>query len=303
METGKFIRKFLIITVWVVIGSAMLTLLIAAIGKKNREVCSDFVIRIKGAERHLFVDEAEVEKIVTRSSGGSIRGKAVSSFNLLQIESLLENNKWIDRAELYFDNRDVLHVNITEREPIARIFTNSGRSFYIDSSCRQMPLSEKLSARVPVFTGFPDSKPLRKKDSLLLNEINETARFIYSDPFWMAQVAQVNITTSRHLEIIPVIGNHKVIMGNGGDVKQKFNRLFTFYKQVLAKTGFDAYKIIDVRFNGQVVALKQPQQTKVDSIQLRRNVEKLLSDPNLMKTDSVSLTGKIDPYIKTTNNN
>jgi cell division protein FtsQ len=166
-----------------------------------------------------------------------------------------------------------------------------------------MPLSEKLTARVPVFTGFPDNKTLRKKDSLLLSDISKTAQFIFSDPFWMAQVSQINITSSRQFEISPSIGNHKVIFGNAENIDEKFNRLHLFYKQVLAKTGMDAYGIIDVRFNRQVIATKQERHDKIDSVQLRHNVEKLLSNPNLMKTDSVSLPAINDPYIKTTNNN
>jgi cell division protein FtsQ len=303
METGKIIRRFFFVTTWVVIGGGMLMLLIAAIGKKNRELCSDYLITIKGAERHLFVNKNDIENLVRRQCGGRIEGKSISSFDLLQMETVLEKNNWINDAELYFDNRGVLHINIKEREPIARVFRLNGQSFYIDSSARQMPLSEKLSARVPVFTGFPDNKSLRKKDSVLLNDISKTAQFIFDDPFWMAQVSQVNITASRQFEISPSIGNHKIIFGNADNIAAKFNRLQLFYKQVMAKTGMDAYGLIDVRFNGQVVATKQARQDKIDSVQLRRNVEKLLSNPNLMKTDSVSLPAINDPYIKTTNNN
>ncbi len=87
---------------------------------------------------------------------------------------MLEHNTWINEAELYFDNKDVLHVTVTEKEPVARIFTATGNSFYIDSIGRKMPLSDKLSARVPVFTGFPEKKVLSAADSVLLNEVRAT---------------------------------------------------------------------------------------------------------------------------------
>jgi cell division protein FtsQ len=110
----------------------------------------------------------------------------------------------------------------------------------------------------------------------------------------MAQVAQVDITTAREFEMTPVIGNHLVKLGNASDLSSKFNRLFVFYRQVMARTGFDAYKLIDVRFRGQVVAVKQPVISKIDSVKLRRNVEELLNR-DFTKTDSVSFNQSIAP--------
>ena len=53
-----------------------------------------------------------------------------------------------------------------EREPVARVFTVAGSTFYIDDELTQLPLSEKFSARLPVFTNFPsDNKVLAKADS------------------------------------------------------------------------------------------------------------------------------------------
>ena len=170
------------------------------------------------------------------------------------------------------------HVTVTEKEPVARIFTTGNNSFYIDSAGRKMPLSDKMSARVPVFTGFPDKKVLSAKDSVLLNDVRTTANFIASDSFWTAQVAQIDITDQNTFEMTPVVGNHTVKLGNGDDIGKKFNRLMIFYKQVLSKTGFDKYKMIDVQYKGQVVASKQIGDVKVDMLQLKRNVDKLLQE-------------------------
>ncbi len=63
----------------------------------------------------------------------------------------------------FFDNNMVLHAKISEREPVARIFTITGGSFYIDSSAHRMPLSDKMNVRIPVFTGFPTDKSKLKK--------------------------------------------------------------------------------------------------------------------------------------------
>ena len=49
------------------------------------------------------------------------------------MEESVSANPWISKTQVFFDNNEILRVNITEREPIARIFTISGNTFYIDS--------------------------------------------------------------------------------------------------------------------------------------------------------------------------
>lgn len=256
-------------------------LLIAAAGKQKRNTCKDYVVTIKGnRDESFFLDKSEIIRLLKVAAKGNIKGQSKESFNLQEMEDLLENNMWIKDAQLYFDNKDALHVVVAEREPVARIFTSSGKSFYIDADEKGIPLSENLSTRLPVFTNVPDKKDRTNKDSLLISDIRTTAQFISADPFWKSQVAQVDIVRSDadgswQFEMVPLIGNHIVKLGDGGDIDKKFNRLFIFYKEILSRTGFDKYKTIDVRFAGQVIGGKS-ENPKVDSVQLRRNVEQLL---------------------------
>jgi len=281
------IRKILFVAVWLCIGGGMLTLLLAAISKKNKGQCKEYSIEIKGTATNLFIDKKDVEQLVMKATKGSIKGQAIASFNLHELEQMLEHTTWISKAELYFDNQDVLHITISEKVPVARIFTTAGSSFYIDSLGSKMPLSDKLSARVPVFTGFIDRKKMTANDSILLNDVRTTANYIINDPFWMSQVAQIDITADNSFEMVPVVGNHLVKLGNGEEIDRKFHRLMVFYKQVLSKTGFDKYKVIDVQYKGQVVVSKYAGDAKIDSIQLRRNVEKLLRQSAEAENDTV----------------
>jgi cell division protein FtsQ len=304
------IRKVLFVTLWLCIGGGMITLLLAAITKKNKGECKDYMISIKGANDHFFIDKNDIVKFLAKETKGNIKGEPVASFKLHELEQMLEQNTWIEDAELYFNNQDVLHVSVTEKEPIARLFTTNGNSYYIDRQGNKMPLSDKISARVPVFTGYPELKILNGYDSILLNEVKAIANFIIKDSFWMSQVSQIEITPKRNFEMIPVIGNHLVQLGSGESIDKKFRRLMIFYQQVLSKTGFDKYKIIDVQFKGQVVTSKYDIIEKIDSVQLKKNVDKLLRKsiegkkdtairalPSIVKleADSASIT---DPSLK-----
>lgn len=285
MNTKKIIQKVVFITITLAVCSGLLVLLVAAIGRKNKEHCKDYSIKINGNRNNYFIGEKDVLKIVTSAINGKIKGKPIADFNLKRLEQQLRDNAWIRRANLYFDNQNVLHVSVMEKEPIARIFTTGGKSFYIDSSATRMPLSDKMSARVPVFTNFPDKRFLSEKDSALLSDVRKTAWFILNDSFWMSQTEQIDITEHKTFEMVPTIGNHIVKLGNGDDIDKKFHRLLVFYQQVLSKTSFDKYNFIDVQFDGQVIGTKE-KISKVDSVQLKRNIEKLLMEARQMQKDT-----------------
>jgi cell division protein FtsQ len=282
MNTKATIRKLLFVMFWVCISAGMLTLLIAAIGKKNREFCADHKIEIKGNGENYFIDTEEINKLLKAGAGFELKGKKIAEINLHSLEQLLKDNIWIRKAEMWFDNKNVLHVEVHQREPIARIFTNTGNSFYIDSTKMKLPLSEKRTAKVPMFTGFIENKVYSARDSLLLDDIKNIATYIKNDPFWTSQIAQINITAGRGpiamgFELSPVVGNHLIKLGHGNDLNKKFNRLMIFYKQVLAKKGFDSYSTIDIQYAGQVVGTRRgSEKSKVDTVMLKKKVDEML---------------------------
>jgi cell division protein FtsQ len=289
VDTKRTIRKIMFIAMWLVIGSGMLMLLIAAMDKQKKELCKGYEIKIKAEKTGVFfLDQEGIGKLLKASVNGDIKGKVKAGFNLLQMEEALEKNVWIKDAQLYFDNHAVLHVSVKEREPVARIFTAGGKTFYMDADNRFMPLSEKTVAKVPVFTGFPDKKTI--KDTALVNGVNSLARYISTHPFWSSQVAQIDITGDCgagcwQFEMVPVVGRHVVKLGDGNNIDQKFQRLFAFYQQVLNRTGFDHYKTIDVRFEGQVIGGKGDN-PKTDSVKLAKSVQQMLQEANQVFKDT-----------------
>lgn len=287
MNAKGIIKKFLFITMWIAIGGGMLVLLIAAMGQQRREHCRDYEIVIRGGGPALFLNEKDIEAMLTAAAVGKVRGQKKSTLNLLQIEAQLEKNKWIRDAELYFDSQDILHVSIREREPLARVFTGSGKSFYIDEEETRIPLSARVSARVPVFTGFPE-KILSRRDSLLVSQVRSIAAFVQRSKFWMAQVAQIDITPDRNFEMVPVVGNHLVQLGDGENFVAKFHRLFVFYSNVLSQVGFEKYRMVNVQYAGQVIGVRNEGEARVDTAQLRLNVEKLLREARELQNDSLA---------------
>jgi cell division protein FtsQ len=256
-------------------------LLVAANGKEQKNVCKDLAVTIKGEGENFYVDKHDIIGSIRYEAGGSLVNRPVEEIDLAKMEKQLEKSSWIRDAELYFDSRNVLHVIVFEREPIARVFTTEGRSFYIDSSGVRLPLLDKVSVRVPVVTNFTNAKKLTAADSLVLTDLKQIVHFISGDEFWNAQVAQIDIAGPRSYEVIPIVGNHVIRIGNAENLEQKFKRLLVYYRQVASKVGIDKYAVLDARFDGQVVGVHKGQTSVVDSLQLQRNIKELLERSQL----------------------
>ncbi len=290
---------------WLLVISGITTLLVAANGKQKEHFCTNILIGIKGNEGKFYVEKEDVLKLLEKNSNGSLLNRNITTIDLRKLEDGLKTNSWIRNAELYFDSKDALHVFVEEREPVARVFTTQGSSFYMDSSGTRMPLLDKMSIRVPVVTGFTGAKKLNATDSVLLQQTKQVVQFIYGNEFWNAQVGQIDITPEKKFELIPVIGDHIIKLGDGENIEEKLNKLYVFYNQVMSKVGFNKYAALDVEFKGQVVAIKKAPTSPVDSIQLKKNIEELMNRANMQNIDedmlpALNFNAKADSTISTT---
>ena len=282
-------RRIFANILWSLLGLATVVLLGAAISLKNHKRCKGVNINIIGTQNNFFIDKNEIANILEKLSGGNLPGKTLGSFNLASIENTLEKNQWIKNAELFFDNNEVLRVDVTEREPVARIFTATGSSFYLDSSLAALPLSDKSSARVPVFSNFPSqANAFTKTDSILLNDVKKISSYILKDPFWMAQIDQVEITPDRTFEMIPKVGNQIIVFGKADNYQEKFNNLLTFYRQVATKVGWSTYSKINVQYKGQVVAVRRGTEDVIqDLLRTKQIMETIAVTAQRQASDSI----------------
>ena len=281
---------------WLSVAIAGMVLLGAAASKKNTKLCKGIVVEIEGGNDQFFVDEKEIMQLL--NANGLLSERPIESINLLMLEKRLENDRWIRNAEIYIDNKQMVQVRVEENEPVARVFTRGGYQYYIDSSCNKLPLSDRLSARVPMITNFPsDRTRWSRLDSNLMASLKEMALYINKVPFWKAQVAQLNVNDNREIEMFPTIGNHVVLLGKPEASEEKFNRLFSFYKQVWAKVGLEKYETIDVRFVGQVVAAKKGAAAAalaIDSVKAKQAVDNMLQAEESLEIATMAQAGAVN---------
>ena len=285
------IKKILLAILWVTVGVGTTVLLVAAIKKKDAAKCKDIEIKITGIETddQKFVDEEDILNTIKQFSNGDPKGRSIGNFDLRKIETELEKSKWVKNAELFFDNKDILKVNLQEREPVARVFTTNNASFYIDTALAMLPLSDKFSARLPVFTGFPsDNIVLSAADSDLLGQVRDISVAIQKDSFRMAMIEQVDITPQRSFEMIPKIGNQLIVFGDANAAEEKFDKLELFYKEVMVKSGWNKYSVINVQYKNQLVAKRRGAEDKTaDSVRTLQIMQLIAASAAKQAEDSL----------------
>ena len=245
---------------WSIAGGLLVFLFIISWKAKEEKKCTNIDVELVGETTvALFMDEKDILAFIHEK--GIRPGMPIGAVNLNELEKSLQSIKWINHAELFLDNQQSLQIKIEQRSPIARVFTASGASFYIDKEGRRLPLKQLTVLRLPVFTGFPsDQEKMSSPDSLLLEDVLHFTKAIQKDSFFMAQIAQINIESNGDFEMVPSLGDHIVLMGAAENVEDKLNRLYSFYKQVWVNSGINAYQVLDCRFDHQIVALKKGMQ-------------------------------------------
>ena len=289
--TKNSIKKRLLMGMWVLIACGCITLLVSAMQMKNSVKCKAIIITIESAGNQYFIDKNDIYAIVKMYGGDTNHTQLITAIDIKKIELELEKQEWITNAELYFDNTNSLQIAVKERAPIARVFATNGSSFYIDSSCKVLPLSNKVAVLLPIFTSYIGvAAAPNRTDSTMLKSIKNLGQQIKRDSFLMALIEQIDILPNGQFELVPKVGNQTIYFGADEDSEAKFKKLKLFYKNVIPKVGWNRYADINLQYKNQVVAkLKGAADILTDSLQTLVIMNKIVELAKQKSADS-SLT-------------
>jgi len=252
--------------------------------KKGEVICKDVKIYIPGNQ--YFIDKEEIDNILQLKSHALI-GRSIESINIQALESKLKANPFIESAKVYTDMDGIIRVEISQRQPILRIMNQFDQDFYVDQHGFKIPLSENFTAMVLVANGYIDEPFSGKVDTLhtlLAADILKTADYIRKDSLWDAQIAEIYVNQNHEIELIPRVGNQRILLGTADSLATKFNNLLAFYKKALPQAGWGTYKTINIKYANQVIGVKN-QLTKQDSL-----MAKAKADSAKMKIDTAKMT-------------
>lgn len=232
-------------------------------------------INIKNEDYCQFVSKEEIRKTLFERRHIEPTNLKIGKIDLKKMENILRTNPWIETAQVYVDNNKKLMIQVVQRIPQLRVFDRIGNSYYLDSSKQILPISDHYTHYEVIFVNVPEIK----NDSIgdvLKSKMVSLARLIKQDTFWQAQTSAVIVNSENNFEIIPVLGSHKILLGDSENLKIKLDNVFAFYQNILNKVGWERYQIIDARYNNQIVASP--------SLPWKAPVDRALSNINWVKS-------------------
>ncbi len=245
--------------------------LIVALGfssSKEKEVlCVSLQIHMVDSSKSHFFSITELERLIM-GKDITILGYPVGQINLPLLEENLLTSPYIESAELYFNLGGILHADIKQRIPVVRVITGTGESWYLDEKGYLFPHRKSFTPHILVasgyFTGGEKLKNIQNIEELAEEEaysewveILDMAKFISEDPFWQSQVVQVYYNRLEEFELIPRVGAHQIMFGNGERLEAKFKKLRTLYREGLEFKGWNQYDRINLKYENQVICTKR----------------------------------------------
>jgi cell division protein FtsQ len=248
------VRKVLQLLLTVVVAVGCLVAMISASRiEGDMPLKSLPVVHIKNDRKYQFIEQKEIMNLAVYNRGVDILNTPVSKLDVHGIEKAIKSDPWVADAQVFVDVDRVMHMYVTQRVPVARLFKQDGASYYLDSTLHAMPLSDNYTYYTTVVTNAPDMHS-DSAGMVLKAKIVKMVRSLQADKFWNAQVSQVIIDSVGSFEFVPVLGNQRIRFGDTINTAEKLANLVVFYKNVLNRIGWDKYEVLDVRFNNQVVA-------------------------------------------------
>ncbi len=265
-------KKVIRITSWVLLSICIIVLLGFVKNQHDKMPCNKVDIVIEENDDANFINRNDILQ-TAYDKGDSLIGQPLKSIDIKGLEMTYLQNPSIEKAQVSESIDGEIKIYVKQRTPVLRIINYKNDSYYIDIEGNLMPLSESYTARVLVATGFIiESYANTYSLDLLSRDINDTlltkfiiddlyllAKYINESEFWKAQIAQIYINADREIELIPVFGNHRILLGDATNLRDKFNKLLVFYIEGLNKTGWNVYTKINLKYKNQVVCTKAQQ--------------------------------------------
>ncbi|NJM94309.1 MAG: cell division protein FtsQ [Cytophagales bacterium] len=218
-------------------------------------VCNRIVIQVDNQYENFFIDESDVMALMTEGGKDFIVGSAYKNIDLRHLEQRIEEHRFIQNAEVFHDPKGNLLVRAKQSRPIARLVRSHAPDAYVSDLGQILPVSERYTARVLLISGS-------LVDSLITRDLSSYRRgrrffefleYINNDPFWSAQIAQIDIEPDGEMNFYTTVSKQLVEFGTVENYQDKFQRLHIFYKRILPQKGWNEYERVSLKFKGQIV--------------------------------------------------
>lgn len=259
-------REKLKIVAWALFAVAIIAVLFLARKNQEEAIVQEPNVSISVVDENAFLTETELLVRLKRLNL-FYPNQQMKNLNTTAIEQHIRKMHEVEEVNVFKQLGGNWGIKLKVRQPYARIFNQSGESFYVDSKGATMNPTPNFTARILVFTGNIKDKSdtllvsdieasPKLKNERSLDEIFHIAKVIHENPFLTAQISQVHRDRWGDFILIPRVGAQRIVLGpapSERDVREKLKKLIVFYTNGLPYVGWNKYKTINLKYRNQVV--------------------------------------------------
>ncbi|MDR0559503.1 MAG: cell division protein FtsQ/DivIB [Prevotellaceae bacterium] len=221
-------------------------------GRQKEFICNGVNIVMENDGKLVTCDD--VRDIIKESRILGI-GKPVYGSDLKKLEELLSSKSYLTNVRIKNTSNGVVNVIFRQRVPAVILSDCNGDLFYLDSEAYLFPMSKKKAYDVPLVAVKLQitKKGKMAKDSLFAYRLLDFIGFVSKNSFWNKRVRQLEIDKNENMVFTDCSDSICIRFGEMTKYEEKMNSLQTFYTKIKPQ---EKYKIIDLRFNKRIVAVK-----------------------------------------------
>lgn len=263
-------KKWLKISLWSLFAIALIVTIVFVKKTMDQKLLPAPEISIHADAENAFLTKHELQDRLLRS-GLLFEGQKREELDVEKVENFIASISQVKSVEVFQFIDGSWKIDVEMRAPIARIFNKFGETFYLDKEGNTMDISPIHTSRSLIVSGeIKDRKssiPVNEiinNDSLIsirkLDDIYRISSYVCNDPLFHSLIGQVHLAKNGDFVLIPLVGDQEIIFGSAysdQEVEEKFRKLKIFYKEAMPYEGWDTYREISLKFDGQIVCKKK----------------------------------------------
>ncbi len=242
--------KTILKTVLCVVLLGYVALAFAFVHEENgKRVCPGIDLRIIGTTLPDSVLRQGVNSQLAKY-GKKLKGEELDSIDLKHLEDYLSKFSNFESVECSINPDSRLRITITPIKAEVRVFSDHGKSFYINRYGKRIDADAEFYIDVPVLIA-PEKYESSIPAALSL------IRFASGDTELSPLIAAYKIDGPNDLLIIPRLQGHVINFGDSTRLEEKKAAILAAYRNVLPAKGWNTYDTISVKFKNQIVASRR----------------------------------------------
>ena len=188
-----------------------------------------------------------LERFVSHNDILKITNNDFHNFSISDIEKSIKQIPQIKDVKVYLSHNGNIDLKLEERVPILRLHDKK-LSFYLDSECEVLPVSNSYTARKLIISG--------DINFFSHSELCDLYQIIESNEFYKSLITQIYVQKNNTV-LITRIKNLEINIGDLNMLDYKFENLMTFYNRIVKFKGWGVYDKVNLKYIDQIICSKK----------------------------------------------